>query len=303
MAESPIEMIYKVIKDAGNGITAKEIAERIAKNYPEYAKEREGRDTKNHFIEMIPTEISNYYLQKKLDKKILRTDDRPQKYYLSELDLDKESQDENSTVLNINIATTKNNFDEAQLYNPLVKYFRETDNIYAMRIDEKTSKNNNGEGGNKWLHPDIVGISDIFSNKIKDDKIKDLAKNVVGNSFKFYSYEVKPKINSRGEAREYFFQTLSNSSWANYSYLVCTELKTPAEEELKMLCKSFGVGLLIVPFDSNNEILENECKEVVAPREKNVDMILLNRLAENNHFKKFIDNVYKCYKTGNINDF
>ena len=60
-----------------------------------------------------------------------------------------------------------------------------------------------------------------------------------------YSFEVKDGIIKSHELREYFFQTVSNSSWANYSYLVAEGLGGDlVEKELQLLCASFKIGLI-----------------------------------------------------------
>src|SRR5690606_2659153 len=53
--------------------------------------------------------------------------------------------------------------NEHSLY-PLLNKYLKSIGVRSKRIDEKKSKNSKGGGGNKWLHPDLVGI------KIKDEK-------------------------------------------------------------------------------------------------------------------------------------
>ena len=60
-----------------------------------------------------------------------------------------------------------------------------------------------------------------------------------------YSFEVKDGIITAGNLREAFFQTVSNSSWANYSYLVAEKLHDNADEELQLLCKILVLFYLI----------------------------------------------------------
>ena len=42
--------------------------------------------------------------------------------------------------------------------------------------------------------------------------------------FKITSYEVKKEINTDYELKKCYFQAVSNSSWANYGYLVALEI-------------------------------------------------------------------------------
>ena len=75
-----------------------------------------------------------------------------------------------------------NEFDsdisESCLYDKLREYLF-SKGIYSMRIDEKTSSNTKGRGGNKWLFPDIVGIKD--SSKDWYDGVKKLSKNLISS--------------------------------------------------------------------------------------------------------------------------
>ena len=64
-------------------------------------------------------------------------------------------------------------------------------------------------------------------------------------SIKIYSFELKRKV-MLSNLREVFFQTVSNSSWANESYLVTAELSNDEDLmiELKRLSTSFGIGVI-----------------------------------------------------------
>ena len=47
---------------------------------------------------------------------------------------------------------------EHSLYAPLQAYLAESHDIVSKRIRESTSSNRRGRYGNRWLHPDIVGM-------------------------------------------------------------------------------------------------------------------------------------------------
>jgi hypothetical protein len=44
------------------------------------------------------------------------------------------------------------------------------------------------------------------------------------DTLKLTSYEIKKEIKTDSELKEYYFQAVSNSSWANYGYLVAFEV-------------------------------------------------------------------------------
>ena len=99
------------------------------------------------------------------------------------------------------------------------------------------------------------------------------------DKFNFWSFELKKEIEPN-RLRENFFQAVSNSSWANYSYLVGgTDLrddkkkKDPKyheyrkyledlEHELLLLWKSHGVGYIY--YDAS--ISKNRGIQIKAPR-------------------------------------
>lgn len=68
-----------------------------------------------------------------------------------------------------------------------------------------------------------------------------------GNRIHLWSFEVKKQL-TLANVRSYFFQTVSNSGWINYSYLVITGLNNDKELEceLQMLYGLHGVGILLL---------------------------------------------------------
>ena len=43
-----------------------------------------------------------------------------------------------------------------------------------------------------------------------------------------------------------FLPALSNSSWANYGYLVTFEINKDLDEEMKLLNNAFGIGIILI---------------------------------------------------------
>jgi hypothetical protein len=181
---------------------------------------------------------------------------------------------------------------EAELYPLLSRYLISQKNLIPMRIDEKRSSQSRGGGGNHWLHPDLVALEDSLENSHP-------ATVSVGESYrsqliKLWSFEVKRKL-TLGNTREAFFQTVSNSSWANFSYLVAVSIDEVAKEELEILCPSHRVGLIRLDDDDPNE------SEILIPAEEkpSLDWGIINRLAvENSDFRKFLDALSTLHTTG-----
>lgn len=107
---------------------------------------------------------------------------------------------------------------------------------------ENSLKRKRGE--NEWLHPDLAGVYFPFKDYIKSTL--DLQKSMVSTSTKIFSFEMKIELNF-GNLREYYFQAVSNSSWANEGYLVVLKLKdddSELKDELQRLNNAFGIGLV-----------------------------------------------------------
>ena len=71
------------------------------------------------------------------------------------------------------------------------------------------------------VHPDIVGCNFPIGDWSED--VLSLSSAVDNNPTKIISFEFKRDLNL-GKLRENFFKTVSNSSWANESYLVAVEI-------------------------------------------------------------------------------
>lgn len=148
---------------------------------------------------------------------------------------------------------------------------------------EKSAKK--GQKHNQWLHPDIVGFS--LTTQGWNAPVVHLAQSSGAIAAKLYSFELKVAIDFP-TLREYFFQAVSNSSWAHEGYLVVAEIEEDPEfwEELKRLSQSFGIG--VIQLDTakveDSEIL------LVAQERAEVDWETFNRIAEiNPDFAEFVD--------------
>ena len=101
---------------------------------------------------------------------------------------------------------------EQDLYPFLSEFLLSELTIYRKRINERRSTNDQRQGGNKWLYPDLAAMEDLSRDWDKD--INDSVSLYADKKTKLWSFEVKVLIN-RSNVREVFFQAVSNSSWAN----------------------------------------------------------------------------------------
>lgn len=171
---------------------------------------------------------------------------------------------------------------EHSLY-PKLGIFLESMGVHAMRIDEKRSSSKRGAGSNHWRHPDLVAIQYLPTDW--EPTTQALGKHYQASLMKFWSFEVKVAL-SIANVREAFFQTVSNSSWATYAYLVANSIDGRAMEELEILSASHGVGIILL-----DEAQPLDSETLLPAREKsNLDWNSIDRLvSENSDFSRFIE--------------
>lgn len=208
----------------------------------------------------------------------------------------------NEHILNVNAGVikinNKENFHERDLHTLLSAYVYADPhfNCYTKTIYHEKSNNKNIKGKNKWLHPDIVGVYFPF-----DDYTESTIKII--NSFsesplKLFSFEMKIEINM-SNLREYFFQAVSNSSWANEGYLVALRYNGDLElmDEMRRLNNAFGIGFIKL----NSENIEESDILISANTKNSIDWETVNRLVEENlDFKDFIDSINEDYQVGKV---
>lgn len=185
---------------------------------------------------------------------------------------------------------------EHELYPLLIEYVHNELGLYCQRIDEKRSKNSHGKGGNHWLHPDIVALEPL--DKGWEPAIKICVRHGNDSSVRLWSFEVKKHL-TKGNVRQYFFQAVSNSSWAHFGYLVITGLHPEVESELQMLSSLHGIGVLLL----NTESLFDSQILIPAKERPNVDWQSANRIAtENSDFHRYIKQVGIYNQTSHLEE-
>lgn len=155
------------------------------------------------------------------------------------------------------------------------------------------------KGYNKWIHPDIVGVYYSFNDKLSDYEkvIINFQKDFSLTSIKLFSFEVKIRL-SISNLREYYFQAVSNSSWANEGYLVALKIDDEVIEEARRLANSFGIGLIKIDIENIEE------GEIIVPArfKKELDVDAMDRLAgENKDFAAFLQNIMDDNKVCKVN--
>lgn len=282
--------------------TARKIASWIFENYPNECREKQNRstatvnplDNAKAVIQQIAAEIGAQRLRIQKNSQFKTTESRPRKYYFTnKTDSDEIEIAENETSPIAN--SDKQNPREHDLYPILSEFLWSELNLYSKRIDEKRSKNKRGPNGNRWLYPDLVGLENLSADWNRE--VKDCVQHYSDKKTKLWSFEVKLLIN-QSNVREAFFQTVSNSSWANFGYLVAGEIEGAVTlKELRMLASLHGIGF--IQLDSENP---SESQIIIPAKERAlVDWDTVNRLVEeNSDFQDYIKNIKQFYQTGEV---
>ena len=198
------------------------------------------------------------------------------------------------------VKQAKSAFDERDLHPLLANFVGLSPNFNArVKTIFHESSTKSKKGRDKWLYPDIVGVS--FEHESYEDSVLNFAAKFVKIPLKIYSFEMK-KYLSIANLREYYFQAVSNSSWANEGYLVALDIYESDKELMELigsLNSSFGIGVL--GLDSENLA---QSKILAQPKFRaNLDFNIINELCKKNpHFNKFLETV-KDYDSKNKKRF
>ncbi len=290
MALNLSKTVVNILKTHPNqGFTSNELAKLIYETKKDecVAKiKRTKLENEQQLIQQLAREISARTFRDILSDDIKVTAECPRKYFYEKEEKCKEE------------APKKRKYEkrEEELYGKVCQYLYSELNVYARRIDEKSGHNKEGKKGNIWLNPDIVGVK--FLSEKWCSEVKNCVNKLPYNQTELWSFEVKEKI-TRSNLRENFFQTVSNSTWANYSYIVAKVIEEKAEDELRLLCKSYKIGVIIL--DDN---LSESRIFIPAVRKEEVDWDMVNRITVvNDHFKEFINRITEFYQTGKIKKY
>lgn len=290
-------------KHRGESFTARQIAEAIVQQYAsEYAKKRGNprfADDKA-FLSQIIAEIGS---QKDTLKRLcpsLTWQDRPKPrrycFPAEEAQADP-AQTEDKEHDEETAASEERSPLEQELYPILVSYLWSELHLYSMRIREGRSRNTRGNGGNQWLHPDIVAMEPV--DKAWGKHVRACGHASGSTCVRLWSFEVKKTL-TVANVRKCFFQAVSNSSWAHEGYLVATAIADGrVDQELRMLSALHGIGVILLDPENPSE------SEILLPAQKrpDADWQSIDRLAkENGDFHEFIELVSVYFQTGTLRE-
>jgi len=268
------EAVLKSLEDISEPTHYKEILKNIQKNeYYDFS------DSKTPDLTISGT-LTGFIQKGDTRVQRIKNDKGKYLYYLTK----------NEQNIDVNISNSpskpqvKNSYLERDLHKLFSTYLN-SKNIFAKTIFHEQSKNSS-DNHQKWIHPDMIGINFLkLQTKITQQFVKVLNTRDI---FKITSYEIKKEINTDYELKKCYFQAVSNSSWANYGYLVAFEISRSLMDEMERLNQSFGIGIIELnanPFES---------KILFQSKYKELDFKTIDKLSKINiDFEKFIFNVEK----------
>ncbi|MEY0256192.1 COG2958 family protein [Morganella morganii] len=298
-----VEMIIETLRaNPDKKFTARDLAKEFVLRYPEEMTEKQENpryNTEEKLIAQLAAEIGGERTERAktvCPNVATRDKPRPRIYYWEQepasvhYDGDLSDTDESD----VDTPLVPQSLSEHDLYPMLIEYLSKDLGLYCQRIDDRKSKNSHGNGGNHWLHPDVVALEPL--DKGWDEVVRSCVRSGNYNSVRLWSFEVKKHL-TKGNVRKYFFQAVSNSGWANFGYLVATGLNSDVEGELQMLSGLHGIGVLIL----NTESLFDSQILIPAQERVNVDWQSANRIvSENSDFHHYIEQVGIYNQTGRL---
>jgi len=188
---------------------------------------------------------------------------------------------------------------EIDLHPYLVKFAFERFGVYCKTINALKSINTKNKIG-KWTNPDIVGLNPVILNlnplfQKEIQKLGLFSTKVI----EFYSFELKIRLD-KSNITEAYFQAVSNSTWANYGYLVVEDYENDKVflDNLARLNNAYGIGLikLNIKNPSNSEII------VSARFNETADINFMDFLSSSNKdFFDFIETSISIIENKTIN--
>ncbi|MEY3222619.1 MAG: hypothetical protein RLZZ203_1475 [Cyanobacteriota bacterium] len=271
-----LNLAKKVIEEEQRPLTSKEIWEIAQSKGYDQDLQTKGKTPDATLNSRLCVEVRD-----NPTSEFITTGTRPKKFILRSLN--------NSIYNNIvetPTATTDKNYLEKDLH-PLLVYY----GFYYLKTYLKTIQHqkSNKKVFSEWLHPDIVGCYFPFGDW--QDEVFEVSSLIGSSAISLYSFELKREL-SFANLREAFFQAVSNSSWANYGYLVAAKVDTDNDflAELERLSTSFGIGVIRLDID------DPDSSEVILPAKFRdlVDWETVNKLASiNPDFSDFLKRVKK----------
>lgn len=288
------KFLYLLQKHKPQQLKPSDIALLIKDEFPVYCakKTQETAQTNFNLAEQIANQISaRSKVWMTMHPQVKSSDETPRTYWWedSEVEIDEGTAPQLVSVTDKEVLP-----DEKTLYPMLAMYLAgmKPQKLYPKRINEGKSSNTMGKNGNKYLHPDMVAMEDLMPSKPDgpwSDEVRRLAIKSGAPQTKIWSFEVKVNIRSVSEAREDYLQALTNSSWANYGYLVALQISANAFKELKVLHDLHGIGVIEL---STKNPKDDTVVKLPARERQQVDWGTCNRIAsQNGDFRDFLEHV------------
>ncbi len=184
---------------------------------------------------------------------------------------------------------------ESAYYKVVVEWLSKSLNIESKYLNHLTASRST-KGIHKWRFPDIVGIR---KTNYQDGILK--VANLTGQKYfpEIASFEVKKDL-SKGKMRDYFFECLSNSGWANRRYVVvvsdlqqASKIEDEVISEFRKLSLRYHVGLIQIKTINTNLSYEKEGSSILVecPRQ-DLDLEIMNDLcASLPEFKDWLESL------------
>lgn len=227
-----------------------------------------------------------------------KVSNKPSRYVINNRNFESTNNiNENIFITSEHTQSTHEKFKERDLHIILSSYVRANEHFGCLTktiYHEVSKKRKNGI--NKWLHPDIVGVHFPFESYTENTlKLFDVLKV---NPYKLYSFEIKKELNF-SNLREYYFQAVSNSSWAHEGYLVALNFSDDTDliDEIRRLNNAFGIGVIRL---NREHFMQSEILFSAKERDS-LDWDTVNRLvAENPDFRNFLDDLMEDITVGKV---
>jgi len=270
------EAILKSLEDLQKLASSDEVYDTIVRNnYYQFTK---GKTPKN----TVSSQLWDFIKNSDSRVKRIKGNGNYYLYYLAKHEQNINFDDFATTTSEATTKETKikKTYQERDLHKLLSSYLKNK-NIYSKTILHEESKNSKDDH-QKWIHPDMIGIEFLnLTSKVNKAFMKILNK---ADTFKITSYEIKKEINTDYELKKSYFQAVSNSSWANYGYLVALEISDSLKDEMERLNQSFGIG--IIELKSN----PYESKILFQSKFKELDFKTIDKLCKvNQKYESFIE--------------
>jgi len=228
-------------------------------------------------------------IQKHPDSVFIKVSIHPQKFGLRSIDYSHIHQDD------VQIRTRfEDKLLERDLHPLLVAFINSDSHFHGhTRTIYHENSSKSSKNAEKWMHPDLVSVNFPFDDL--SNQCITLAKNAGIDTITIFSFEMKREITG-SNVREYYFQAVSNSSWANEGYLVAPQISEEAMEQLSRLNSSFGIGVIKLNLDDVHQ------SEIILPsRDSELDIGMINELSSiNPDFKDFITTINDSMQVGHF---